>query len=66
MDYAMMYWTTGDAQFMAGQYQDAIASYDTFIAVAGDNVNSEAVAYVESIREAVSSGTTVTVSLMGA
>jgi tetratricopeptide (TPR) repeat protein len=64
IDYAVMYWTLGDAQLMAGQYEAALASYEHYLELAGEDVSSQAVEYVETLNAAVINGTAANVSLM--
>lgn len=65
VDYAMLYWTLGDAQFMAEQYEEALASYQQYLDLAGDAASSAAAAYVDTLSAAVTNGTTSTITLFG-
>lgn len=64
IDYAVMYWTLGDAQFMAGKYDEALASYERFLVLAGDDVSDLAVEFVEGLNVAVINGRAAEITLL--
>lgn len=65
VDYATMYWTLGDAQFMAAQFDEALASYQQYLDLVGSQASSEAAAYVDTLSAAITNGTTSTITLFG-
>ncbi|MEO8391923.1 MAG: tetratricopeptide repeat protein [Chloroflexota bacterium] len=64
VDYATIYWDLGDAQLMAEQYDQALASYQHYLDLAGDDATALAVAYVQRLAEAMNNGTVATVGLI--
>jgi tetratricopeptide (TPR) repeat protein len=52
--YQDWYWTLGEAQEAAGLYEEALASYQQWLTLAGDTAAPWTVAYVEAFEEHVS------------
>lgn len=63
-DYMAIYWDLGDAQQMAGYYDDALISYQLYLELVGDEASEQAVAYVASLQDALTSSTTFEVALL--
>ncbi len=64
LDYAVFYWTLGDAQFMNMQYDDALASYEHFLELAGEEASEAALQYVGILRDAIGTNEMVNVALL--
>lgn len=65
-DYAVIFWDMGDAQFMAGQHGEALACYQRYLELAGDEASAEAAEYVRQLGDALDNGTTAEMTLIGA
>ena len=59
-----MYWYLGDAQFKAGQYEDALASYQHYLDLNRES-DPEAVNFVEQLTTSIASGTAAEIELIG-
>jgi len=55
-NYAFLYWDLENAQFEAGQTQEALASYQQFLALMGDLATEEETAYVHDLAVALDRG----------
>ena len=62
--YANIYWDMGEAQFMAGQPVEALASYQRYVELAGDTARPEAVAYTQQLAIALADGAVAEVTLI--
>lgn len=62
--YEVIYWELGDAQLMAGQYEDALASYRHFLTLTGDQATTGAVEYVQSLEDAIRTNTAANMALI--
>jgi tetratricopeptide (TPR) repeat protein len=64
VDYAVFYWSLGDAQLMNMQYDDALASYEHFLELAGEAASDAALQYVGILRAAIGINATVNVTFV--
>jgi len=62
--YANIYWDMGEAQFMAGQPVEALASYQRYVELAGDHARPEAVAFVQQLAFAIADDSVAEVTLI--
>jgi tetratricopeptide (TPR) repeat protein len=62
--YANIYWDMGEAQFMAGEPVEALASYQRYVELAGDYARPEAAAYVQQLALALADGPVTEVTLI--
>lgn len=52
-DYAVMYWDMGDALLMAGQYDEALASYQYFVELMDGTASAKAIEFVSLIEDGI-------------
>ncbi|MBI1277630.1 MAG: hypothetical protein GC179_05845 [Anaerolineaceae bacterium] len=51
-----IYWYKGDAQLMAGQMEKALASYRHYVALAGNDAQSQELAFVKALEDNLAAG----------
>lgn len=62
--YEVIYWELGDAQLMAGQYEDALMSYRHFLTLTGGQATTGAIEYVQSLEDAIRTNTAANMALI--